>query len=228
MSPTSLKAFAPPLESRLVARLCELLPTTRLAPRGTIIRRELVVGGSVADVVLLLPSTRRPQFPPGLSAGECVFLSRVRRNGSATIDIFANGSRGSRSVRRLFESGLLQQDDSGAVSATTRWWGSRSVIAIEGKLLRWRDALEQASKYRAYADEAYVALPESTISQAQSNICAFLTAGVGLLSVSHSSLRVVTPPQRSFEHDWRREFVYSRLTPLEGGLDGDEDRGPTR
>jgi hypothetical protein len=91
------------------------------------------------------------------------------------------------------------------------------LIAVEAKLLRWRDALAQAAAYRRYADEVYVALPEGFGAPAIVSADLFRAAGVGLLIVSGNRLRQAVAATVSRDHDWRREFVYSRLTSCEGG-----------
>ena len=38
-----------------------------------------------------------------------------------------------------------------------------NVVAVEAKLLRWRDALAQAISYLRFANESYVALPKAVV-----------------------------------------------------------------
>lgn len=100
------------------------------------------------------------------------------------------------------------------LSAAAPWATVTVIVAIEAKLLRWREALTQAHEYRKYADLAFVALPPRTAKRAGANSEQFRAAGVGLLTVVDGALRVCIAPSRSRSHDWRREFVLSRVARL--------------
>ncbi len=202
----------------------------RAQPRG--IEREVVVGDSIADVVVLLGGAepRLPVTKP-LSVGESVILSVLRRDGATTTDELTRrcglNGKTQRIVKRLDRLGLLKCSATGRVAVQRSWLNTTKIVAVEAKLLRWRDALAQATSYRRYADEAYVALPEAYAHPALEGAECFLAAGVGLLVVSEHGVRRVIPAGKARDHDWRREFVYSRLTFTGSdttGPDGPPDR----
>ena len=58
----------------------------------------------------------------------------------------------------------------------------RLLHAFEGKLKDWRRALQQAFRYRYFADKAIVVMPLENAKAALSNIEAFRQAGVGFWS----------------------------------------------
>jgi hypothetical protein len=86
------------------------------------------------------------------------------------------------------------------------------IYAIEAKLYRWRDAIKQASTYRKFADRAYVALPESTISslvlgESEAN-------GVGVIAVGPGgAIRVLTSAISTTSVSAARLWLLSRLMP---------------
>jgi hypothetical protein len=102
----------------------------------------------------------------------------------------------------------------GDVATRRGWERAKRVVAIEAKLLKWREALVQAIAYRQYADEAYVALPESHSQAALDGLDRFRKAGVGLLTVSEMGIRRRLCAAHSVDHGWKREFVLSRLLQL--------------
>lgn len=55
--------------------------------------------------------------------------------------------------------------------------------AIELKLANWRRALEQAFKYRSFADYSFVVLDNSKISSALNNISEFSNRNIGLIGL---------------------------------------------
>lgn len=176
-------------------------------------RRELVVGSTIADIVLCARATSMPQFAAPLTVAQCVLMSLVRRRGSISVDELTATARHDqlqRNLDALEESGLVTVSR-GRIAPVRPWWGTRNVIAIEAKLYKWRDALDQAVRYLAYADESYVALPEACTPRAVSELHLFEAAGVGLLSVSATNVHRVLGARRSTAHDWRREFACSRL-----------------
>lgn len=210
--------FRPASEATLVEELCAQLPVLlggRAQPRG--IEREVVVGDSIADVVVLLGGVepRVPVTKP-LSIGESVILSVLRRDGATTADELMRrcglNGKTKRLLSRLDRLGLVKCSTTGRVTADRSWLNTTKIVAVEAKLLRWRDALAQATSYRRYADESYVALPEAYAQPALEGAEFFLAAGVGLLVVSEHGARRVIPAGKARTHDWRREFVYSRLT----------------
>jgi hypothetical protein len=209
------------LESDLVAELAEHLPARfGGARRSCQIQREVIAGRAIADVVALVGrrghSERSPLFSRPLSARECVVLSVLRRHGATRSDrlpalcgLEASELR-TGLWRDLVERNLLRLGPGGRVALHPLWPSSHRVFAIEAKLVRWRDALQQAIEYRRFADFAYVALPEASLRSALQEREVFKASGVGLLAVN-GQVRTVVKASRSRDHDWRREFVLSRL-----------------
>lgn len=183
---------------------------------GCSLFREVTVGGTIADVVVVIPRKKHsPLSTRPLSAAESVVLATVRRRGSVSISelVAETGLNGSteKTASSLLKLGLLSGARDGSLSPV-KSWGKDRLVAVEAKLVRWREALDQAVAYRSYADEAYVALPEAFARPAKRDAQKFRDAGVGLLIVSAMGIRTAIAPTTSEVHDWRREFVYSRLS----------------
>jgi hypothetical protein len=73
------------------------------------------------------------------------------------------------------------------------------IVAIELKLSRLSEAINQASAHRTFASEAYVALPRATALRVigDRRVHQLSAAGVGLLSVERQSCEVIASPPRS-------------------------------
>jgi len=67
---------------------------------------------------------------------------------------------------------------------------SGDLIAFEAKILRWRNALNQAYRSSSFAHYSYVVLPESTCRTALQKPHEFERRGIGLCSVSSSGIKV--------------------------------------
>jgi len=204
-------------EQDLVADLVTQLPAyLHRASRTCRIQREVGVGRSIADVVAALMPVNAARILPPLSVRESVMVSALRASGPTRIDVLERlcgmnrqSLRGG-SLDRLQSLGVVVRGAGGRV-ALGRWCRSGTLIAIEAKLTRWWDALEQAEAYRQFADRVYVALPADCVGPAVRSRGAFERAGVGLLSVN-GGIHCEVQAGVAATHDWRREYVYSRTT----------------
>ncbi len=204
-------------EIDLVADLIGHLPAYLHRERMTCaIRREVGVGRSIADVVAAVMPSRTLRVPPALTVRESVIVSTLRTHGGTRIDLLEqlcgmpSGSLRDGELDRLVALGVIVRGDGGRVALGGRWFRSAALVAIEAKLLRWLDALEQAIEYRRFADRVYVALPADCVRAALKSRARFEAAGVGLLGVNGSIKCEIRAP-KTCVHDWRREYVYSRV-----------------
>lgn len=210
----------PPDEAALIEALLSHLSDDLLG-KTQAIRREVGVGRSIADVVCLGSAPRNRgrgvSVPQALSILESVVLARLRRKGPTRIDVLEQRcglqrtALRARALERLLAWGLVERSNGGRVSAARPWASLFRVVAIEAKLIRWRDALRQAEAYLRYADEAYVALPWAVATRALRASSEFERQGVGLLLVGRQRSQIAIEARPSAQHDWRREFVLSRL-----------------
>lgn len=203
-------------EIDLVADLIGHLPTYLLRANAKCeIRREVGVGRSIADVVAAVVPRRSVRMIPKLSVRESVIVRALRAIGATRIDVLERRcgmpARSLRQgqLRRLVNEGVISCGAGGRV-ALGSWLRSGTIVAIEAKLLRWQDAIEQAVEYRRFADRVYVALPTDCIRAALRSRARFESAGVGLLGVNGSICCEIRAGY-SGVHDWRREYVYSRM-----------------
>ncbi len=74
---------------------------------------------------------------------------------------------------------------------------SGDVIAIEAKLTRWRDALQQAYRNRCFAHTSYVLLPKSVALRAIRWEIDFRARGVGVCYFDGDELAIVLDAARA-------------------------------
>ena len=65
------------------------------------------------------------------------------------------------------------------------------VIAIEAKLIKWKEALQQAYRNQCFADLSYVLLPESEVKNASKYNIEFNRRGVGLCCITEDGINIV-------------------------------------
>lgn len=183
------------------------------------ISREVAVGRSIADVAALLWKSPRPtQIPAPFSTAESVILAALRLHGPTRIDLLESrvglrsGGLRRGCLDRLEKWELIRRMAGGYFGAGVLQW-PKSIVAIEAKLTRWREALDQAIAYTQYADQSYVALPEMFAGPALRACDTFKSNGIGLIVLGVRPV-VHVKPLTMRDHDWRREFIFSRLAQL--------------
>ena len=220
LNPTALESDSPYSSEQNLVHFAQKRLKKLFTPAGAIclMGREVGVGRSIADLVLLIAPKRVPGlFVPSLSAAESVILASLRLRGPTRIDLLevrcGFQSRGLRhgALERMVDAGILVRGRGGRVALKTNYVEAGRIIAIEAKLTKWREALNQATLYRRYADEAHVLLPAQKAHPAIKARAEFTAAGVGLLIATHKSITSVFTASPSTDHDWRRDFIYSRL-----------------
>lgn len=176
--------------------------------------REIAVGRSIPDLVIVGHDPAYEALSPVLSAQESVFIAQIRGIRRARIDTLAPMYERDPSLHHCVESLIRRQvllrSRTGTVSLSPEFRNKGRLIAIEAKLTKWRQAVTQATAYLRFADEAYVLLPEATAQRAMEARKDFRTARVGLLAQTAEGVRVLHREPGLGIHDWRREYVYSR------------------
>jgi len=99
----------------------------------------------------------------------------------------------------LVKNQFIKKTDSGKLrTAKNLRRHVTTTIAVELKLSKWKKALHQASRGRAFAEYKYVALDEDHISRAHKNIDKFKSNNVGLLSINKDGdVTVYWTPERN-------------------------------
>jgi hypothetical protein len=210
-----LDLFAPILEKHLVSKFEALLQRElRQSERSFSLRREVGAGRSIADVVaFLLPHDPSKLYSSKLSASEAVLVSIVREKRTVSVEelqrIFGPDSdKLNGQILRLISNQVINQNES--LLSLNDGWPPLKIIAYEAKLREWKEAVEQASTYLAYADESFVVLPSMSSGTAFPNASIFEERGVGLISVDENKYQVLIPSKGVRKHDWRRDFLASR------------------
>lgn len=92
------------------------------------------------------------------------------------------------------------------------------LIAFEAKLTKWRDAVIQAYRNRAYVDLSYIVLPRAIAERATVFLPFFIQYGVGLCTIVESELKILIPgekdqPIQGWLAQRARETLHGRYAP---------------
>jgi DNA-binding MarR family transcriptional regulator len=95
------------------------------------------------------------------------------------------------SLSRLLRQGLIVAKRGGTFALAKDASAKRvTLIAIEMKLFRWREALDQAKAYLLFANQSFVVLDGNRVDVSDRVESAFATVGVGLLLQHGASLEM--------------------------------------
>lgn len=154
--------------------------------------RELRGGNNIADVVYTTDLNRDSivfdeyfnayYYFNGIYNKKIVTIKEIQISNS-TIDrkfhVFLN---------ELEEMGYIKIDGNYITSIKKIDAVSKNFIAVEAKLFDWKSGLEQATRYKQYANEVYIAISSEHINKVDKDLLRYMN--IGLMSVSKGKLRI--------------------------------------
>lgn len=126
---------------------------------------------------------------PITEKGHLKAFLRLHKRGEITKEYFCQLGANSRyenekALKWLLNNGFAERTSDGKVRTVPYLRRHiTTAIAVELKLIKWRDAFQQALRGRSFAEYQYVVLDASHVSPALDNIEMFEQQGVGLASV---------------------------------------------
>lgn len=178
------------LERDLVEALREnVARALQLSPRWFDLRAEVTVRTRIADLILIHAATAPDTTPARISYFEAAILAALLERGVAAVDelaerLYSDTAAIQSRADRLARLGLIDVDDDGMLRPSgPAPLGDVRIIAIEAKLARWREAVAQATRYRTFANQSYVALPMPLVERSTAILHECLHAGIGVLAV---------------------------------------------
>ncbi len=196
------------LESHLVdslkRQLRKLLENTRYGDEFEFFS-ELPVGAIIPDLMVVrLPRGTRP-----MSGRKCqvpvldgFVLSALLDAGPLSGDeianrLFTRPKRIAPCLRRLESMDIVVSSEEEYALRPGTFLHDAQIVAIEAKLTRWKEAIEQANAYLGFANQSYVALPEDIVEGVSGIVNKCEDAGVGLISVRGDSICIAAEAQFS-------------------------------
>jgi hypothetical protein len=150
--------------------------------------REPTVGSVIPDLLFGIWSGELPRVTSlnGVSRHILAWLSCQQSPSSEQRlheELLISRDAAASAVSTLKRIGAISRRDSGEIELRSEFDVSNSIrlIAIEMKLKRWRDALDQAIEYKSFANESWVVLDGTQVRLSLVIRESFLRNGVGLL-----------------------------------------------
>ena len=121
------------------------------------------------------------------------YFSRIYNHKKTNLDDFKITDE---RIYRSFHHFLRDLEDLGYIKIINNYITSvkkidavtKNFIAVEAKISDWKAGLEQAARYKQYANEVYVALSSEYVPKVDRQ--EFKNLNIGLMSVSHENLKI--------------------------------------
>lgn len=188
------------LESQMCRVLGATLSKALTLPSTSRIVREVQVGLVIPDLI----AVSRPDgaYRTPVSSFESWIIAdlmraRTRRPETLARRLFTQPQRVDRALQRLVRFGIVHRAGVDSFCLATDFIPNcAEVVAVEAKLTRWREAVDQATSYLRFANRAYVALPVDRIERNADLLATCRTRRLGLIAVGDVSADVVRAAPR--------------------------------
>ncbi len=177
-------------EKELVEKLIEELQAKY---NTKYIVRELRGGNNIADVVYTSDIERdRIVFDEYFNAYyyfENIYNKKKVKLDSINIKDKRTNKKFCNFLHELEEMGYIKVNDSYVETIKKIDAVTNNFIAIEAKLSDWKSGLEQAERYKQFANEVYVAISEDFVSKIDKE--SFRDKNIGIMSVSQNGMKII-------------------------------------
>ena len=154
--------------------------------------RELRAGNNIADIVYTTDLNRDSivfdeyfnayYYFNGIYNKKSVTIKEIQISNSMIDKKFHDF------LRKLEEMGYIRIDGNYITSIKNIDAVTKNFIAIEAKLSDWKTGLEQATRYKQYANKVYIAISSEHINKVDKDLLRDMN--IGLMSVSQGNLRI--------------------------------------
>ncbi|MEI3802327.1 MULTISPECIES: hypothetical protein [unclassified Chitinophaga] len=175
----------------------------------TKILEEVDLGYGIADLVISKLAGKKEQSNFPLNYFDALVYKIIETNKSISFEKLkeitkANSSTINGSLKKLIQDSYVAKSDSLFVFHKTYKAVAIDSIAIEAKLKNWKRALDQAFRYKWFADKSYVVLDSNYIKPAISNINEFTKMNVGLAEINlQGEVKLHFKPIKSLPIDYK-------------------------
>lgn len=178
-------------------------------------KREVPVGSIIPDIVIVstLNEPRRDLWPSRWTFMHAALVWHLRCRSKLTKKslarrVFENPDRIEPVLEQLFKTGAIIKTETGCYKLGKELRElSATVIAIEAKLKRWKNALSQAMSYISFSDKSIVAMAPDGIPTTKDSKEIFQNQGIGLISVNGGAPQIIYPGRFNYKNCVEREYL---------------------
>jgi len=179
---------------------------------------EVSLGYGIADLVICdldIENNTIDRDYEILSSFDINIYTIVKKLISVNFQTISNKTRSSKkaittSINRLIQRGLIQQKDDVITIKREYILPFSNSYAIEAKLKDWKRALQQAHRYKWFAEYSYVVLDEHYSRVAKNNIDSFKKYNIGLATINpEGQFKRIFNPSKQAPYDPIMPILFS-------------------
>lgn len=178
-------------------------------------KREVPIGACIPDMIFVSFDDSLPIkiWPRQWNYMHAFVVWAVRKKNSMSMKslskaAFQEEERVKPYVDELIKSGALIVNAQGKLQLAEPMKEIRAqVTAVEIKIAKWKQALNQAKTYRRFADRVFVAIDPAYLSRALKSSELFAESGIGLCSVHPDGLQWAIKPRINSPSHPEREYI---------------------
>ena len=150
---------------------------------------QMQIGMRIPDLLVVAAKENQELAPLRLTYFECAIIATTIQSGQTTVanlaaHTYAPAKDVAKRVNRLIRLGLIASNaGSDQLRVARALPAGLRIIAVEAKLSRWKDALNQAKHYQTFANESYIAMPAQVIGRNATALAACADVGIGVIAV---------------------------------------------
>lgn len=182
----------------------------------TFVRREVPVKGCIPDLVYVrfqnVPDSGL--WPAKWSFYHTFVVWLLRHKPQLRLEAIAEEcyepptGRIQVTLRDLAKSGAVEKLETGEIKLSSRMQEVEAeVIAVEAKLKRWREAMDQAESYQEFADQVFVAMDAALVPREPEVLVEFENKGIGLCAVMPGSIEWLVYPRCNSRSSAEKEYL---------------------
>jgi predicted transcriptional regulator len=158
---------------------------------NTGVLEEVDLGFGVADLVIAKLQKQTAQTTEKLTYFDTIIYRIIQANKTVTLNQLKEITKAdtvslNKSINKLIKDSYINKTDS-LIKFRKSYKGiSTNTIAIEAKLKNWKRALNQAFRYKWFAEKSIVVLDSHYINPALKNIQEFKQLNVGLAEINNT------------------------------------------
>lgn len=189
--------------------------TDRHSTTLTMVRREVPMGGVRPDLVYVSFAQQPIEslWPRNWTYRHAHIVSILRSHRKLRLSTLAKRcydqpERVSPLISDIESTGAVKRSPTGAYYLSEAMLAvDAQVLAVETKLLRWRNALEQATEYRRFADGSVVAMAPTFAPRDGDYLNYFKSNGIGLLTIADGTIEWFVAPRFSKARGAEKEYL---------------------
>lgn len=189
----------------------------RMMGAVTYFRREVPVGECIPDLIYVkFDSIPKNIWPVRMTFLHAWILGLLRHRRTLSVETIAalafdEPRKIGRCVADLLMAGSLEETCTDVVHLSSDYRGiSAEVIALEAKLSNWWEALEQAVRYKRFADQCLVVIGKCAARNVTDMLSAFASQGIGLAQLHGKVIDWLAEPECNTPQSWaEREYLIS-------------------